>query len=821
MASDDITRQLRRADYLRQYFAATGREYATGKNIKCPNAAAHAHGDANPSASIYENPDGALVKCHGCGGTWDIFSLWQLDNGGTFPEAKRALCDLCGIARTSGETNASRAAHTSGVNVAEVRAPARAQGERGENGERGERDGTRATQPDKQTADYITKCALNFQGGADGEAGRAYLAGRGISIETARRFNVGYDAKWKTVIIPQGAGYAARTIDPNAEQKDKIRYYPTGTPRVLFNGDGLRTAAADGIPVFIVEGEVDALSIAEGGGVAVSTGGTSGIGKAVKAAAQIGRGVYVPCMDRDEAGEKAQAKLVAELRKIGGEVYAYAGTPQILMPDAADGTHPKDANDALRADAAAFKSAVAEVVGKAQEYAKTESNPFNKERNGVFLRRLSDIPPPIDESTDPDALIKGYALAKGEGWILAGEPGAGKSSFIMQLGFFAAAGKPLFGMDFMRPLKVFYLQTELQERKIKLADNSFQYAARTVWGWTDGEYEQADGNFFYDLHMIGNTCDKLPDYLVKVYSLFPFDLLLLDPLLTYTDDDPSLVKPMRELLYKQVTSVMGGRKATTPDGRPVKFATVIAHHMGKTRYDNGKKVDRGQYATAGSYVINAWARIQLNLSKCGGNVYELSAAKNPDDCTLTDENGNHAEKIFIKRAGRGERYWTQATKEEAEAAQAEAEAAKSGATPSRKQETDEERKRREDREYRQAMQAIVGYLQPLTKKISKTELRNWCIKTKGVFGGFQSHTVKKPDGTFALPKPCYNAFEHFTGSPEAYGVACEVKRGYTYYGGVAPVTGGTGAATATAQAEPSASATDSAPDETDADELIF
>ena len=63
MASDETTRQLRQSLYLRQYFADTNREYSTGKNVKCPNAHAHAHGDANASAKIYENPDGAIVKC--------------------------------------------------------------------------------------------------------------------------------------------------------------------------------------------------------------------------------------------------------------------------------------------------------------------------------------------------------------------------------------------------------------------------------------------------------------------------------------------------------------------------------------------------------------------------------------------------------------------------------------------------------------------------------------------------------------------------------------------------------------------------------------
>ena len=785
MASDDITRQLRRAEYLQQYFADTGRKYATGKNIKCPNAAAHAHGDANASARVYENDNGALVKCYGCGGSWDIFALWQMDNGGTFAEAKAALCERFDIARTSGETNASRAAHTSGGNVAEVRAL-----EGSPVAEIGTAHGAAvAIKPDRQTAEYICKCALNFQAGADGEAGRAYMAGRGVSVDTARRFNVGYDATRQTVIIPQGAGYMARSTKPDAEQKDKCRYYPKGAPRVLFNGANMARAAKDGNPVFIVEGEMDALSFAEVGAMAVSTGGTSGIGKAVRAAAQIGHGVYVPCMDRDEQGEKAQAALVAKLRAIGGAVYVYVDAPQFLLPDTADGTHPKDANEALQKDAAAFRARVAEVISKAMEYAADESNVFNRERNGLLLRRLCDIPPTKDESTDADALIKNFALAKGEGWILAGEPGAGKSSFLLQFALFAGAGKPFFGFDFTRPLRVFYLQTELQNRKLKLSDNSLQYAARTTFEWTDEEFELANENVFYDEYMIGNVCGDIVPYLVKVYATFPFDLLLLDPLLTFAKDDLSLAKQTAEFLYANMTSVMGGRKYRTPDGAPVKFGAIIAHHTGKPRTENGKKIERGQYATAGSYVINAWARFQLNLTRYAGDVYELLAAKNPECCTWRDESGNYTDKIFIKRAARGERYWTRAT-------DAEAEAAKNN-TPQTQPETEDERKRREETELRTAQAEIITYLQHLPEPISKSKIYDWCRRNESaVFKGFNSHTAKNPKTGENYPKrPCYLAYELIIGSPLQFGVGYHIGKygngkAYALYGGVAPLAGG-------------------------------
>ena len=765
MASDETTRLLRQAQYLRQYYAETGREYATARNVKCPNAAAHAHGDANASARIYENADGATVKCYGCGGAWDIFKLWQLDNGGTFAEAKKALCDLYGIARPSGTGGATIRQRNTGAQAAEVHAltgdglpveTARPTG-----------NAPQMTKPDAQTQAYIDRCAAAYQSGAD-EAGRAYMRRRGISDETARRFKIGFDAGRQAVIIPQGAGYMSRLIAPDVAQKDKCRYHPTGAPRVLFNGAEMVRAARDNTPVFIVEGEIDALSIAECGGVAVSIGGTGGTGKAVKAAQYLKRGVYVPCLDRDNAGEKAQARLVEKLREIGGAVYVYADAPLILLPDGADGTHAKDANEELQKDAAAFRARVADVIARARAYAEAEIVSFNKERSGILLRRLCDIPPTKDEKDDRDALIGNYALAKGEGWILAGEPGAGKSSFLIQLALFAGAGKTFFGFQFLRPLKVFYLQTELQERKIKISANSLRFAAQTLFDWSDDEFKTAISNVVYDTYMIGNVCDDVVSYLERVFTMFPFDLLVIDPLLTFAKDDLSLAKPTAQFLYGEMSAIMGGRKITTPDGKPVKFGTIIAHHTGKPRMDNGKKIERGQFATAGSYVINAWARFQLNLTHYAEDYYELYAAKNAECCTWQDSDGRYIEKIFIKRANRGERYWTQATAEEADAA-------RTGTKPTH--ETEDEKKKREEAEYQQAIKEIRDWLRHVPTPVNAKAVFTWCDKNpSAAFKGFRVHTVKKQDGTNYQKRPCYLAYEVIRDYPLQNGVAYHVEK---------------------------------------------
>ena len=111
----------------------------------------------------------------------------------------------------------------------------------------------------------------------------SYLTGRGISEATAIKFGIGYDPNWKhpkstynytheAIIIPTSqSSYVARLLKPYVNQK-------TGeTTKVMkvnhvqyFNGSALYSTDK---PVFIVEGEIDALSVIEAGGqIAVLVG---------------------------------------------------------------------------------------------------------------------------------------------------------------------------------------------------------------------------------------------------------------------------------------------------------------------------------------------------------------------------------------------------------------------------------------------------------------------------------------------------------------------------------------------------------------------
>ena len=164
--------------------------------------------------------------------------------------------------------------------------------------------------------------------------GMDYLTHRGIGADTIRRFNLGLaDLNGsKYIIIPTGPdSYNARNLNEDAPN----RYYkPKGKPSEIFNIKALETAQE---PVFITEGEIDALSLLELGFEAIGLGGLANLSRAIAKAKELKfRYPLIIALDSDEQGEKAQAALEQE-----ADLFIY-------KPDLVElYTGFKDANEAL------------------------------------------------------------------------------------------------------------------------------------------------------------------------------------------------------------------------------------------------------------------------------------------------------------------------------------------------------------------------------------------------------------------------------------------------------------------------------------------
>ena len=170
-------------------------------------------------------------------------------------------------------------------------------------------------EPPKDYTAYLDACHQRI-----GELDNNQL--RGLTAKTINRFKLGYDpayrsrgnrGTWKALIIPNGPyAFTVRNLDPEAPKGS--RYDVSLGARPIFNQEAL----TGDTPVFITEGEIDALSIIEVGGEAVALGGTQGANKLLQLLAEHKPAKpLILALDKDETGQTNQAKLAEQLEARG------------------------------------------------------------------------------------------------------------------------------------------------------------------------------------------------------------------------------------------------------------------------------------------------------------------------------------------------------------------------------------------------------------------------------------------------------------------------------------------------------------------------
>lgn len=358
--------------------------------------------------SIYSN--GERCKCFVCGfgdGSGkgaDIFDLCAAYEGIDISDATKRIIELYGTATHTGGYTRSTAANNKAADA----------------------------QPPRSFSDDINRYAAALEG----SPAQSYLEGRGLTLDTMKRFNLGYDAVKRCVTIPyntQGTYYGRRSVDPNAAQKhDNLK----GVAMPLFNVAALYTSGV----VFIVESPLCAISITQEGGAAIAISGTGG---KTRLCEQLKRkptaAALVLCLDNDDAGRKATAEIGAALDEIGG-LFVVNGTAAIMgaETDPKGETYRKDPNDVLqKSGAAALRDAVTETIEATQQArnaATLEAEAEREQRTGAgmidtFLQAVQTEkykPMPTGISDIDKALCGGFT--RQQVIMLGAAPGAGKTA---------------------------------------------------------------------------------------------------------------------------------------------------------------------------------------------------------------------------------------------------------------------------------------------------------------------------------------------------------------------------------------------------------
>lgn len=196
-----------------------------------------------------------------------------------------------------------------------------------------------------------------------------YPEKRGLSKAILDRFKIGYVENWKHPNASENVTGSPRLIIPVTQTiylardtRDNIPDYQERFAKTKVGGTDIFNGRAFiedlDKPIFIVEGEIDALSIMEVGGVAVGLGSTSNAKKLPKILE--GKKLERPlilALDNDSAGRRAQDEL-AKLLQDKKIPYIIA---ELTTKDA------KDPNDMLVKNRETFKARVEEAIKNAKD----------------------------------------------------------------------------------------------------------------------------------------------------------------------------------------------------------------------------------------------------------------------------------------------------------------------------------------------------------------------------------------------------------------------------------------------------------------------
>ena len=295
---------------LQQYLQEKG--LPTDKPFRCVNPA---HEDKHPSMSYYSVNN--TCRCFACGAVYDVFDLIQQDYDCGYVQSVEIANKKYGDMMDSRSVDKTKTTQKTQSTVKPKI----------------------TIKKEEKSYSLLNKEAVKIEGGfrmdyssdykkwGENLTQTDYLIKRGISMETARKHNIGYDPDYQAKIEDADGNRTVKgaIVIPTSDESYIVRpttddsgimckYRKKGATHI-FNG-GILTKTSD--PVFVTEGEIDAMSIEEIGYPAVALGGVNNVNMFVEhLKAKNIKCELILAMDNDEAGRKATSELAAKLDDIG------------------------------------------------------------------------------------------------------------------------------------------------------------------------------------------------------------------------------------------------------------------------------------------------------------------------------------------------------------------------------------------------------------------------------------------------------------------------------------------------------------------------
>ena len=206
--------------------------------------------------------------------------------------------------------------------------------------------------------------------------------------------------------------------------------------------------------------------------------------------------------------------------------------------------------------------------------------------------------PPDD---DPSVLLGNRYVNRGDGAVIVGTSGIGKSSISIQMAAHYALGRPCFGIPCNGALRSLFIQSEDSDGDVAEVKESIIHSMRL----TPEEQAQVDRNVM----VVSDRVNRGPRFILAIkrhIMAFQPDLVWINPLQAFMDGDVTDAQDLGAFLRE-------GLNGLNVDS---KFAYVLMHHTTKpaTGKDRAERLwHEVMYDMAGGAEIINWARAILSV----------------------------------------------------------------------------------------------------------------------------------------------------------------------------------------------------------------
>ena len=278
-----------------------------GTGFVCPVCG---HGSRNSKRGLEKIKNSDLYKCFNCGLSKDVIGLLQEAKGINYTEAVRQIAEWANFDFTiKRQAEPLAIIQNTAIDIKTIKADKKADDE---------------AEQKARNKQIIQETQANF---TENSKANEYLKSRGLYFDICKKYGIGYNTKYNSVIIPTSeSSFVFRSIDSNAmTQKGNSK-----GKQNIFNIALLEQMANDTISlyedkIFICEGWADCLSLLQSGFQAVALNSTQNINMLVDKIKSFDNNQkeilkadsFLLALDKDKAGNTATSELIEKLKAIG------------------------------------------------------------------------------------------------------------------------------------------------------------------------------------------------------------------------------------------------------------------------------------------------------------------------------------------------------------------------------------------------------------------------------------------------------------------------------------------------------------------------